>query len=55
MLSHLPDDAVQLHSLPEGALCSVDVSQLLPEKGVVAHPQKKRSIRSSVPWSLGNK
>ena len=35
---------VQLHSLPKGALCSFDVSQLLPQKGVAAHPQRERSI-----------
>ena len=35
----LPDDEVQLYSLPKGALCSFDASQLLP---------KKRQPRSSI-------
>ena len=48
LLSHLPDDAVQLHFLPKGALCSFDVSQLLFKKGAADHPQRERCIPKSL-------
>ena len=54
MLLHLPADAVQLHSLPKGALCSFDVSQLLPQKGAAAHPKRERSIPKCIVAQLSS-
>ena len=49
LLSHLPDDAVQLYSLPKGALCFFDVSQLLPKKGEAAYPHGKKFGADAAP------
>ena len=54
LLLHLSADAVQLHSLPKGALCSFDVSQLLPQKGAAAHTQRERSIPKCIVAQLSS-
>ena len=45
---------MQLHSLPKGALCFFDVSQLLPQKGAAAHSQRERSIPKCIVAQLSS-